>query len=93
MHVYDAVELAAWLNTEIVKCLSGHSIRVGAAQDLMADGFGLLPIIRVGGWKTSNTVGRYVEQAEIALLGKLRHSIDSGVSQRHLKTDPPFGSA
>ena len=69
---------AAGLNANVVACLSGHSMRVGAAQDLMADGFGLLRIMRVGGWKTSNTVGRYVEQAEIALLGKFWHSIDSG---------------
>jgi len=69
---------AAGLNTDIVACLSGHSMRVGAAQDLMADGFGLLRIMRVGGWKTTNTVGKYVEQAEIALLGKCWHSIDSG---------------
>jgi integrase/recombinase XerD len=63
---------AAGLNAEVVQSLSGHSMRVGAAQDLMADGVGLLPIMQAGGWKSMNVIGRYVEHAEIALHGKLR---------------------
>ena len=62
----------AGLAAKIVADLSGHSMRVGAAQDLMADGIGLLPIMRAGGWKSMNVIGRYVEHAEIGLHGKLR---------------------
>ena len=54
-------------------------MRVGAAQDLMTDGVGLLPIMRAGGWKSTNIIGRYVEHTEIALLGQMRRSIGSGV--------------
>jgi hypothetical protein len=40
--------------------LSGHSMRVGRAQDLMLDGFDVLPIMKAGGWKSISVVGRYV---------------------------------
>lgn len=41
--------------------LSGHSMRIGAAQDLMKNGLGTLAIMRAGGWKTYDVVARYVE--------------------------------
>jgi integrase len=56
----------------VVADLSGHSMRVGAAQDLMADGVGILPIMQAGGWKSMNVIGRYVEHAEIGLLARMR---------------------
>jgi integrase/recombinase XerD len=62
----------AGLAPKTVADLSGHSMRVGAAQDLMADGLGILPIMQAGGWKSTNVLGRYVEHAEIGLLAKLR---------------------
>ena len=52
--------------------LSGHSMRVGRAQDLMLDGFDLLPIMKAGGWKSYKIVGRYVENVELAKLLKTR---------------------
>ena len=45
--------------------LSGHSMRIGAAQDTMVAGFDALAIIEAGGWKSANVVLRYV--------GLLRH--------------------
>ncbi len=71
--IIKAVATAAGLDPAIVAGLSGHSMRVGAAQDLMADGVGLLPIMQAGGWKSMNVIGRYVEHAEIALCGQLRY--------------------
>jgi hypothetical protein len=56
----------------VVADLSGHSMRVGAAQDLMADGLGILPIMQAGGWKSTNVLGRYVEHAEMGILARLR---------------------
>lgn len=41
--------------------LSGHSMRVGAAQDLMKAGFNMLQVMHAGGWKDSHVVARYVE--------------------------------
>lgn len=43
--------------------LSGHSMRIGAAQDMLAAGFDALAIMQAGGWKSANIVLRYVENA------------------------------
>ena len=54
----------AGLPSEKALQISGHSLRVGAAQDLMSDGRDLLTIMRAGGWKSMNVVSRYVEKAD-----------------------------
>jgi len=43
--------------------LSGHSMRVGAAQDMLVAGFDALAIMQAGGWKSATVVLRYVENA------------------------------
>lgn len=43
--------------------LSGHSMRIGAAQDMLVAGFDALAIMQAGGWKSANVVLRYVENA------------------------------
>ena len=43
--------------------ISGHSMRVGAAQDMMSAGLDHIAIMQAGGWKTINVVARYVENA------------------------------
>lgn len=48
-----------------VEAVSGHSLRVGAAQTLTIMGYGLLPIMAAGGWRSSNVVARYVEKVEM----------------------------
>ena len=48
---------------------SGHSMRVGAAQDLMAAGRSLLQIMSAGGWTSVNVVGRYVRDADVNVWG------------------------
>lgn len=52
-------------NSRQVEVISGHSLRVGAAQDLMTRGADILSIMRAGGWKTMNVVARYVENSAI----------------------------
>lgn len=58
--------LAAGLSKTEIQKLSGHSMRVGAAQDMMAAGLDILPIMAAGGWKTTNVVARYIENADIS---------------------------
>jgi integrase len=41
--------------------LSGHSMRVGAAQDMLRMGCDALAIMTAGGWKNFEVVSRYVE--------------------------------
>ena len=45
--------------------LSGHSMRVGGAQDLMMTGHDTLMIMTAGGWKNIEVVARYVEKARL----------------------------
>lgn len=45
--------------------LSGHSMRVGGAQDLMMSGHDTLMIMTAGGWKNVEVVARYVEKAAL----------------------------
>ena len=52
------------LTPSIVDEFSGHSMRVGAAQDLLRKGFDTAAIMRAGGWKSVNTLSRYLEKAE-----------------------------
>jgi site-specific recombinase XerD len=52
------------LSPSIVDEFSGHSLRVGAAQDLLRKGFDTAAIMRAGGWKSVNTLSRYLEKAE-----------------------------
>ena len=44
--------------------ISGHSLRVGAAQDLLTDGHDIAAIMRAGGWKDVGVLSRYVRLAE-----------------------------
>jgi integrase/recombinase XerD len=42
----------------------GHSLRVGAAQELLCSGHDTVAIMRAGGWKSVATLARYLEFAE-----------------------------
>ena len=50
----------------MVNGLSGHSTRVEAAQDMLAEAEGktLIQIMHRGGWRKPETVFRYIEHAE-----------------------------
>jgi len=45
----------------IIKQISGHSMRVGAAQDLLLSGASLPMIMQRGRWSKTDTVMRYLE--------------------------------
>ena len=55
---------AAGLEREEIEAFSGHSLRVGAAQDLLCAGYDAAAIMRAGGWKSVNILGRYLEMAD-----------------------------
>jgi integrase/recombinase XerD len=57
---------------EVVKGLSGHSMRIGAAQDMMVAGFDSLAIMQAGGWKTQHVLLRYVENASTRAMHERR---------------------
>ena len=49
--------------SDIVRDFSGHSLRVGAAQELLSRGFDTVSIMRAGGWKSVGVLARYLENA------------------------------
>lgn len=51
------------LGDDSIGRISGHSMRVGAAQDLLARGFDIAEIMRAGGWRSVDTVSRYLERS------------------------------
>lgn len=51
----------AGLDQEQIKNISGHSMRVGAAQDLLLAGASLPMIMAKGRWSKTDTVMRYIE--------------------------------
>jgi len=61
--VKDAARQAG-LDASEVAAFSGHSMRVGAAQDLLQRGVDTAAIMRAGGWKSVNILARYLEKAE-----------------------------
>src|SRR5690606_10483855 len=63
--VLKALAARAGLDPADVAKISGHSLRVGAAQQLTMNGVQLLPIMRAGGWRSFNIVARYVENVDI----------------------------
>lgn len=56
----------------IAEEFSGHSMRIGAAQDMMVAGFDILAIMQAGGWTTPHVAARYVERASTRRLHERR---------------------
>jgi integrase len=62
----------AGLGEAIIAKLSGHSLRVGAAQDMAAAGIDLGAIMHAGGWKSPDMVMRYIEHTDVQRSGMAR---------------------
>ena len=60
--IYKAMARRAGLPAEVVRRLSGHSPRVGAAQDMIAAGVELPAIMQAGRWRSVRMVQRYGER-------------------------------
>ena len=76
--IFKAMAGRAGLPEEVVERISGHSTRVGAAQDMVAGGIGMAAILQAGRWKTSAMVNRYGERllarrSGAAQLARLQH--------------------
>lgn len=71
----------AMLDTQVTSGLSGHSMRIGAAQDMMVAGMDAIGIMQAGGWRSSSVLARYVENASAARM-HVRRWRTVGCSQR-----------
>ena len=59
--IFKKLARKSLIKPEFIKHISGHSIRVGAAQDLLLSGASLPVIMNKGRWSKADTVMRYVE--------------------------------
>ena len=75
IHAYSVARILkdraadAGLDSETISQLSGHSMRVGAAQDMASAGIDLGAIMHAGGWKSPDMVMRYIEHMDIQKSG------------------------
>lgn len=61
--IYKSLAKRAGFDENIVCGISGHSMRVGGAQELLGLGASLPQIMTKGGWSKTDTVMRYVERS------------------------------
>ncbi len=76
--IFKGMARRAGLPAAVVEGLSGHSARVGAAQDMIAAGIELPAILQAGRWKSTAMVNRYGERllarrSGAAQLARLQH--------------------
>ncbi len=62
---YKRLARKAGFDEALVKELSSHSTRVGAAQDLLRTGASLLQVMQRGGWGLPQSVLKYVKNADM----------------------------
>ena len=60
--IYKRLAKAAKVDEKTIEKISGHSLRVGAAQDLALKGLSLPIIMTKGRWSKTDTVMRYIEK-------------------------------
>lgn len=75
--IYKGMAKRAGMTADVIDGLSGHSTRVGPAQDMIAYGIGLPAILHAGRWKSATMVNRYGERllarrSGAALLAELQ---------------------
>src|SRR5258708_7889623 len=72
--------VAQWIGmpARYVASVSGHSTRVGAAQDLAALDIDLAAITQAGGWKSTRMPLQYAEKIDAARSGMARAAAASG---------------
>lgn len=61
--IYKRIARNAGLDELVIEGISGHSMRVGAAQDLLNSGASMPTIMQRGRWSKADTVMRYLEHS------------------------------
>jgi integrase len=61
--IYKKIARDAGIDALVIEGISGHSMRVGAAQDLLNFGASMPIIMQRGRWSKTDTVMRYVENS------------------------------
>jgi site-specific recombinase XerD len=63
--IFKKMARRARLSSEEVAAISGHSARVGAAQDMIRYGADIAGAMQAGRWKTTTMVARYTENLDL----------------------------
>ena len=66
------------MTEEDMRQVSGHSIRVGATQDMLAINIDLASVMQAGRWKTTVMPMRYGEEVQAAKGGMARTAMAQG---------------
>jgi site-specific recombinase XerD len=80
---YKRLARKAGFDEALIKELSSHSTRVGAAQELLRTGASLLQVMQRGGWGLPQSVLKYVKNADMVHeypTGRKKHFEHSGQS-------------
>ena len=86
--IFKAMAQTAKLTAEEIARVSGHSTRVGAAQDMVRYGVNLVGAMQPGRWKTSAMVARYSARllAQVRWHGADRRSTSAVLMARERLT-------
>ena len=67
--IYKEMATAAGVPASVVADISGHSSRVGAAQDMVGFGIEMPAVMQAGGWRTPAMVARYTARIDARRSG------------------------
>jgi len=70
--IFKRMAMSANVPLETIKNISGHSTRVGMAQDMAVNGIKLPEIMQSGGWKSPVMVARYTERVDVKSGGSAK---------------------
>ena len=73
--IFKRMARAAGISPDTVTGISGHSSRVGAAQDMVRHGVELPAVMQAGGWRTAEMVGRYTRRLDARRSGAAKLAI------------------
>lgn len=73
--IYKDMAQAAGLSAEETARISGHSTRVGAAQDMVKHGVELPAVMQAGGWRTAEMVSRYTSRLDARRSGAAKLAV------------------
>ena len=73
--IFKLMALAAGVSAEEATRISGHSSRVGAAQDMVRHGVELPAVMQAGGWRTAEMVSRYTARLDARRSGAAKLAV------------------
>jgi integrase len=73
--IFKRMALAAGISAAEAARVSGHSSRVGAAQDMVRYGVELPAVMQAGGWRTPEMVARYTRRLDARRSGAAKLAV------------------